>query len=162
MHQHSFHHLLLVLHLVFQFQYIIECFHYITIGFFSYCLPYFHFYLFLNKIKYLITSRRTKNSSQPLPFRRFFCLNNFFYFLTILPSLFFQSILFFYFSTFIRYRFQRSFILLLLTCSFFLPFNFSYMDPKSSLWTIILLIQFLLDNTSHFLSISFYTHILQI
>jgi hypothetical protein len=79
MHQHSFHHLLLVLHLVFQFQYIIECFHYITIGFFSYCLPYCHFYLFLNKIKYLITSRRTKNSSQPLPFRRVFCLNNFFF-----------------------------------------------------------------------------------
>jgi hypothetical protein len=34
-----------------------------TICFFNYHLPYYHFYLFLNRIKYLIASRRTKNNS---------------------------------------------------------------------------------------------------
>jgi hypothetical protein len=58
-----------------------------TICFFNYHLPYCHFYLFLNRIKYLITSRRIKNSSQPLPFRKIFCLNNYlFCFFTIMPS----------------------------------------------------------------------------
>jgi hypothetical protein len=54
--------------------------------FFDYHLCYHHFYFFLNKIKYLITSRRTKNTFQSPPFRKNFCLNNYFFcFLTILP-----------------------------------------------------------------------------
>jgi hypothetical protein len=71
-----------------------------TICFFSRHLHYCQFYFFLNNIKYLINNRRTKNNSQPLPFRRFFCLSNYFFrflylnnyffcFLTILPSPFF-------------------------------------------------------------------------
>jgi hypothetical protein len=55
----------------------------------SHCLCYRHFYFFLNKIKYLIVSRRTKNSSQPLPFIKSFYLNNYFFcILTILYFLF--------------------------------------------------------------------------
>jgi hypothetical protein len=71
----------------FNFSRLLSVFTRWTICFFNYHLPYCHFYLFLNKIKYLITNRRTKNSSQPLPFRRFFYLNNYlFCSFTIMPS----------------------------------------------------------------------------
>jgi len=46
--------------------------------FFSCRLHYYHFYFFFNKIMYLINSIKTKNSFQPLPFRRFFYMNNYF------------------------------------------------------------------------------------
>ncbi len=78
MHQYSFHHALLAFHLVFQFRWFAKYFHWVNHSFFSCCLRCCYFYFFFNGMKYLITIKGTKNSSQPFPISRLLCLNNYF------------------------------------------------------------------------------------
>jgi hypothetical protein len=61
--------------------------------FFNCRLRYRDFYFFLKKIKYMLTRRRTKISSQPLPYKRFLYMNNYFFKFLCLSNYFFCFIM---------------------------------------------------------------------